>query len=218
MVTRAESAAVTRRALLDAAGTLLDAGGPTAVTLRDVGAMAGVTRSAPYRHFADKESLLTAVATAAWRDFGDGLEQLTLDVRSTPQQSLRAALIALVRIGRTRPHLYRLLFTTPTSDPAAAVRAAERAQDLFLTLVERVVGARHARQYGGLLMASAHGVTGLEISGHLVWDKWQASAEDLVDLLLQLIPKGSHRVQEPAVKNNSGHLADRQSRTRHEDP
>ncbi|MFD0648993.1 TetR family transcriptional regulator [Streptomyces malaysiensis subsp. malaysiensis] len=44
MVTRAESAAVTRRALLDAAAELLDLGGPEAVTLREVGARAGVTR------------------------------------------------------------------------------------------------------------------------------------------------------------------------------
>ncbi|HEX6345255.1 TetR/AcrR family transcriptional regulator [Umezawaea sp.] len=66
MVTRAESAATTRRALLDAAGALLDKGGTDAVTLREVGADAGVSRSAPYRHFADKESLLVAVATEAW--------------------------------------------------------------------------------------------------------------------------------------------------------
>lgn len=44
MVTRAESAAVTRRALLDAAAELLDLGGPAAVTLREVGARAGVSR------------------------------------------------------------------------------------------------------------------------------------------------------------------------------
>lgn len=63
MVTRAESAALTRRALLDAAAELLDLGGPEAVTLREVGARAGVSRGAPYRHFADKDSLPTAVAT-----------------------------------------------------------------------------------------------------------------------------------------------------------
>ena len=63
MVSRAESAAATRRALLDAAADLLDEGGPDAVTLREVGARAGVSRGAPYGHFADKESLLTAVAT-----------------------------------------------------------------------------------------------------------------------------------------------------------
>lgn len=188
MATRAETAAATRQALLTAAGVLLDAGGPSAVTLREVGALAGVTRSAPYRHFADKESLLTAVATAAWRDVGDSLEQLAAD-SAGPERSLRLALVAMVGIGRVRPHLYQLMFTTPVGDPAAAVRAAERAQDLFLTIVAGVVGAARSREYGGLLMTSAHGITGLEISGHLVWDKWQSTAEDLVDLLIGLIPR-----------------------------
>jgi AcrR family transcriptional regulator len=62
VISRVESAAATRRALLDAAADLLDTGGPDAVTLRAVGARAGVTRGAPYRHFPDKDSLLTAIA------------------------------------------------------------------------------------------------------------------------------------------------------------
>ncbi|MFI6702265.1 helix-turn-helix domain-containing protein [Streptomyces sp. NPDC050509] len=65
MVTRAESAAITRRALLDAAAELLDLGGPEAVTLREVGARAGVSRGAPYRHFTGKDSLRTDPALAA---------------------------------------------------------------------------------------------------------------------------------------------------------
>ena len=59
---RKESAAATRGALIDQAAQLLDGGGLEAVTLREVGARAGVSRGAPYRHFADKEGLLTAVA------------------------------------------------------------------------------------------------------------------------------------------------------------
>ena len=55
---------------------LLDLGGPEAVTLREVGARSGVSRSAAYRHFADKESLLTVLATNAMSEFGDALEVL----------------------------------------------------------------------------------------------------------------------------------------------
>lgn len=191
MVTRSETSAATRRALLDAAGALLDTGGPEAVTLREVGARAGVSRSAPYRHFADKESLLTVVATEAWSEVGDALEVLACSSDASPEKALRRALVSLVTIGRSRPHLYRLMFTTPAGDPTAAVRAAERAQDLFLEIVSAVVGPNQARQYGGLLLTSAHGITGLELSGHLVWDKWHSTAEDLVDLLIDLLPQAT---------------------------
>lgn len=187
MATRSETAAATRRALLDAAGTLLDAGGPDAVTLREVGARTGVSRSAPYRHFADKESLLTALATEGWSEVGDALQALT-SMEVAPDQALRLALSALATTGRSQPHLYRLMFTTPEGDPTALVRAAERAQDLFVAIVAAVVGPDRARPYAGLLLTSVHGITGLELSGHLGWNKWHASAEDLVELLIALLP------------------------------
>jgi len=116
VATRSETAAATRKSLLEAAGALLDAGGPEAVTLREVGARAGVSRSAPYRHFTDKEALLTVLATNAVSGLGDTLEELA-NSDEPPDRTLRAALLSLVSIGRTRPHLYRLMFTTPSGDP-----------------------------------------------------------------------------------------------------
>jgi len=189
VATRAETSAQTRGALLDAAGSLLDAGGPEAVTLREVGARAGVSRSAPYRHFADKEHLLTVLATDAWSELGDDLATLVA-AGTTPEKSLRSALLALIEVARSRPHLYRLMFTTPVADPTAAVRAAERAQDLFLDIVSKVVGPDQRMRYGALLLTSAHGIAGLEQSGHLTYDKWRSTAEDLVDLAISLLPRG----------------------------
>src|ERR1700736_5060729 len=185
---RSETAAATRRSLLDAAGALLDIGGVDAVTLREVGARAGVSRSAAYRHFADKEALLTVLATNALSELGDALEVL-VNSDDPPQESLRSALLALITIGRTRPHLYRLMFTTPAGDPIAAVRAAERTQDLFLDIVGRITGPRRARRYGALLLTSAHGITGLDLSGHLDLNKWHTNAEELVDTIISLLPK-----------------------------
>src|ERR1700743_3265675 len=115
-MTRSESAAATRRALVEAAGVLLDLGGVDAVTLREVGARAGVSRSAAYRHFADKDALLTVLAASALSGLGAALEELAAG-DDPPEQSLRRGLITLLDIGRTRPHLYRLMFTTPAGDP-----------------------------------------------------------------------------------------------------
>jgi AcrR family transcriptional regulator len=184
---RSETAAATRQSLIDAAGTLLDIGGVDAVTLREVGARAGVSRSAAYRHFADKDALLTVLATNALSELGDTLKTLA-DGDDSPDQSLRSALIALLTIGRTRPHLYRLMFTTPAGDPVAAVQAAGRTWDLFLAIVGRIVGAQQALHYGALLLTSVHGITSLESSGHLVWDKWQTTAEELLDTVIALLP------------------------------
>ncbi|RPK72190.1 DNA-binding transcriptional regulator EnvR [Streptomyces sp. ADI97-07] len=207
MVTRAESAALTRRALLDAAAELLDLGGPEAVTLREVGARAGMTRGAPYRHFADKDSLLTAVATEGWDRISDQVRALRTDPALSASERLCGALHALIGVGRGQPHLYQLLFRrrgdrpgqrgegldrvrrlcAPADDTAAAVRATERFQDEFLAVVAALVGAQNARHYGALLLTSAHGIAGMELSGHLATDVWRTSADELVDTVVRMV-------------------------------
>jgi AcrR family transcriptional regulator len=191
MTPRAETAAATRQALLDAAGALLEAGGPETVTLREVGARAGVSRSAPYRHFASKESLLTELATRAWEELGDDLQSLAENPSLSAPKRLRAMLAALVAIGRSRPHIYRLMFTTPSSDPTAAVRAATRTHNLFVQLVGGVVGTRRALKFAALLLTSAHGITGLELSGHLCFDTWHTDGDAVLELLIGLLPSAA---------------------------
>src|SRR6476661_2659571 len=56
-----------RQALVDATVLLLESEGPHAVTLRAVAGRAGVSHAAPYRHFADKDALLAAVAEEGFR-------------------------------------------------------------------------------------------------------------------------------------------------------
>lgn len=187
MVSRVESAAVTRRALLDAAGGLLDLGGPEAVTLREVGARAGVSRGAPYRHFPDKGSLLTAIATESWERIADQVHAVRIDPGLSATERLRSALDALISVGRNQPHLYLVMCTTPAGDPEAVVRAAGRAQDEFRAIVATLVGEENASHYGALLLAGAHGIAGMELSGYLAPDQWHTTADKVLDTLVQMV-------------------------------
>src|ERR671918_777489 len=56
-----------RRALLDEALATIRAEGVDGLTLREIGSRVGVSRTALYRHFADKRALLAAVATEGFR-------------------------------------------------------------------------------------------------------------------------------------------------------
>lgn len=209
MVTRAESAAITRRSLLDAAAELLDLGGPEAVTLREVGARAGVSRGAPYRHFTGKDSLLTAVTTESWQRIGDSVHVLRTDPALSASDKLRGALHTLLAVGRAQPHLYQMLFRRrghrpeelgegldrvrrqlcgPGDDPAAdRVRAAGRFQDEFLALVTGLVGERNAQHYGTLLLAGTHGIAEMELSGHLGTGMLHTTADELIDTLVRMV-------------------------------
>jgi hypothetical protein len=95
--------------------------------------------------------------------------------------------MTFVELGRKRPHLYQLMFVIPENDPAAGAQAAARAQEQLLSIVAGVVGEADAPRYGALLFSSAHGVAGLEISGHLTEKKWGITTEDLIATLVALI-------------------------------
>ncbi|WP_328457578.1 TetR/AcrR family transcriptional regulator [Amycolatopsis sp. NBC_00438] len=190
MVTRTEAAAATRTALVRAASELLDEGGPDAVTLRAVGARAGVSRGAPYGHFEDKAHLLTQLAVDAWNSLADEVEQVRAAPGTTPGARLETALMALIGLGRRRPHLYALMFSTPADAPDA-VEAASRLENRFLVIVADLVGDADARPYGALLMSSAHGIAGLELSGHLAPEKWTVGGDQLVRMLVDAIRSGA---------------------------
>lgn len=191
-MSRAESSAATRRALLNDAAALLDDGGPDAVTLREVGARAGVSRGAPYRHFANKESLLSAVATAGWERLGDHMHALQADPQLPPVDKLRAALIAVIEVSRRQPHLYRLMFSAPAGDPAAVIRAAQHTCDEFGVIVASVVGERDAQRYAAILLTGAHGAAGLGLSGLLHTDKWHTTPDELIDAFIATVTESSH--------------------------
>jgi len=89
-----------RAALLDAADTLLDQGGDGAVSLREVARMAGVSPTAAYRHFADKEALLAALAARHFVEFGAALGG----------RGLNAMGHAYLRFALARPGRFRLMF------------------------------------------------------------------------------------------------------------
>ena len=64
-----------REALVQAALREAEAGGPEAISLKALALELGVSQPAPYRHFADREALLAAVTTEAFRQFTASLRE-----------------------------------------------------------------------------------------------------------------------------------------------
>lgn len=98
-----------RRGLVDAARRILEADGPTALSLRAVAREAGVSPAAPYHHFKDKAELLDAVAQEGW-------EALGLALADTKAKASSAAImvtelgVAYVCFARDNPALYRVMY------------------------------------------------------------------------------------------------------------
>ena len=129
-----------RGALVEAAAAEIERGGYENLSLRELAESLGVSRAAPYRHFADRRALLAAVAA-------NGFDRLTAIYRNaiangtTPQGRLAAAGRAYLAFAAERPQLFRLMFvsdllgqSTAPPDPAL-IKSASEAYVVFERLV-----------------------------------------------------------------------------------
>lgn len=98
-----------RQALLDAALGLLAEHGAESLTLRAVAREAGVSQTAPYRHFKDRNALIGDVAIEAFARLGAAVERA---VRTGPPglPALERGLAAYVRFAHLHPAEYRVMF------------------------------------------------------------------------------------------------------------
>lgn len=91
-----------RSRLLEVAEEVLEHEGIGALSLREVARRAEVSHNAPYRHFANKDELLAALARA-------GFEQLAAS--QVASASLVESGVAYVRFALSHPALFRLMFS-----------------------------------------------------------------------------------------------------------
>ncbi len=97
-----------REELLARAFQDLETAGLEGLSLRGLAESAGVSKTAPYRHFADKRDLLVSLAADGFRMLAETLEA----VRPAQNPSgIRALFQAYVDFARARPALYRLMFS-----------------------------------------------------------------------------------------------------------
>ncbi|GAA1073418.1 TetR/AcrR family transcriptional regulator [Kitasatospora arboriphila] len=112
-----------REALIDAGVALARTGGPSAVVLRAVSREAGVSHNAAYRHFADHQDLLAAVAVRCMEQLGQLMVRRTAEVAEddpVPRAWARLAAIgrAYVDFARTEHGWFRTAFSGATAHGA----------------------------------------------------------------------------------------------------
>ena len=76
-----------RNALISAGVAILSSEGASAVSLRKVAREAGVSHAAPYRHFADKEALMVAIAEEGFHKLAQELEKAFVRFPTHPNDS-----------------------------------------------------------------------------------------------------------------------------------
>jgi AcrR family transcriptional regulator len=153
-----------RTALIDTAIELIDEGGVRGFSLAEASRRLGVTVSAPYAHFADRNDLLAAVAVRALELFRTELEP-ELERLTNPADRLAAMARVYVRFAGAHRPLFELLFEAELDKAQhPEIAAAEKPiDDAFLTSVRAL---SDADELATAVEATAHGHALLLLDGH----------------------------------------------------
>lgn len=153
-----------RQSLLDATLALLAEGAEP--SLRAVARRAGVSPMAPYRHYPDKEALLTAVALR-------GIEALhqvvsAADATAPAGREVLAQALAYVRFAAEHPVLFRLMFGPARPRASDAVcTASQGVKEVMLRRLAIEAPERFSPDRAIGCWALVHGLALLVIDGLL---------------------------------------------------
>lgn len=152
-----------RAALLAAAAELLESEGAARLSLRQMAERAGLSRQAPYNHFADKEALLAELVREGFQRLGNLVdEDARLDV--PPLERLSRAAETYIAFGQERPALFRLMFgkeLVDISNHPAARQAASAALAHLSRIIAAMVPTADASTTGLVAWSLVHGYTTL---------------------------------------------------------
>ncbi len=129
-----------RRALIEAGLALLAREGAGGLDLRKVAREAGVSHAAPYRHFADKQALLAAIAEDGFDKLAAQVDDAIANVSQEGLGQLQAAGRAYLHFAVERPAHLRLMFSAAVGDrqPGTSLYSASKAGLYLLAgIIER---------------------------------------------------------------------------------
>jgi AcrR family transcriptional regulator len=161
---------------LHESGELLREKGIAGFSMRGVAERVGVTATALYRHFEDKDALLATLLEEGFSTFGQYLMRALAG--KTPLERLRRAGQAYFDFALEHPRDYALMFTTPCRDlglESVSESAKARMDGTFVFLVDRIkecidagAFAEHDPRSTALhVWATVHGVASLRLNGQL---------------------------------------------------
>jgi AcrR family transcriptional regulator len=136
-----------RAAVLSAAGKMIEKEGLGGLSVREAARRAGVSHSAPYRHFTDRDALLEALVA-------EGFSLLKQALENRAGRELGEAYIAF---ALEQPERFRLMFAGARNDAGLQAQFAHSFAHL---------GA-DAAAAGAAAWSLVHGLASLILAGHL---------------------------------------------------
>jgi AcrR family transcriptional regulator len=188
-----------KEALLQAALGLIAEKGAAGFTFADAARMAGVSPAAPYRHFRDRDELLSSIAQRGFEQFEQALSQAWDDGRPDTVTAFERVGKAYLAFARAEPAFYSAMFESglPMEISPSLQAAAERAFAVIRAAAERLAALAPpgTLRPPALMMAlhiwsMSHGVASLFARGDAARRKLPMSAEELLEAEVLIYLRG----------------------------
>src|ERR1700722_14311890 len=180
-----------RDALLEQAQALLAEQGLSAVSLRELARRAGVSHSAPERHFSNRQALLDALTVRGFTLLAAAIRQALADHGDQPEDGFRAVARAYVSFALEDAALLELMFSSKAGHHDDAVASA--AQDLFaLTsgLVGESLGDKATTSVSPLrlvVVSTLQGIAELAATGRIQPDEIDSVIDEAVSVFIPVL-------------------------------
>jgi AcrR family transcriptional regulator len=187
-----------RAALIEAGLAALGSSDTADLSLRAVARAVGVSANAAYRHFADKEALLSALAAEGFRRFAAAQRQAAQGL-SDPIEARTASGLAYIAFARQHPALFRLMFGqfTPGRGDDDLQQAAMMAFDALVASSAKESGSQPGDERAFLTAIArwslVHGLSHLLLDGQL--DSMGPQVEQIILGVLTLAPPAQNPPQ-----------------------
>ncbi|WP_213773513.1 TetR/AcrR family transcriptional regulator [Bradyrhizobium sp. dw_78] len=188
-----------KEALLQAALDLIAKKGPAGFTFADAARLAGVSPAAPYRHFRDRDELLSSIALRGFEQFEAMLTHAWDDGRPETVAAFERVGKAYLAFAREEPAFYSAMFESglPLDLNPALLAASERAFSVVRAAAERLAALAppDVPRPPALMMAlhiwsMSHGVASLFARGDAARRKLPMSADDLLEAEVLIYLRG----------------------------
>jgi AcrR family transcriptional regulator len=161
-----------RTALIQTGLKLIAEKGVRALTLREIGARVGVSRMAAYRHFADKDDLLSAIADAGFVQFAEALEQARQTAAGGFAERFSAMGLAYVRFAAEHPAYMEVMFGWGGGPVSRQTPAGQRAFGILVQTIQEGQSTGEVRPgdpviLARLVWAQVHGISMLRLGTDL---------------------------------------------------
>ncbi|MCM0606175.1 MAG: TetR/AcrR family transcriptional regulator [Xanthomonadaceae bacterium] len=133
--------------LIKTALKMLETQSPIALSLRELAKKAGVSQSAPYRHFKDKDELINAICTEAFEIKLKLMQEAMIEAKGDPLQTYFGCGISYFRMGLKHPQHFKLMFSELCSPDESHPELQRVAATTFALVREMVLIA----QKGGVI-------------------------------------------------------------------